>query len=310
MIPRIVSLLPSATEIVCVLGFESQLVGRSHECDYPPSVARLPICTVPQFDVGGPSRSIDRQVKALLGQALGIYRVDPDALRVLAPTHIVTQTQCDVCAVNPKDVEAALAEWMPSDHGALPRLIVLTPNVLADIWEDIRNIAALLGAPERGVEVVSRLLARVYDIDRRTQDLPRPLPTVACIEWLDPLMTAGNWVPELVRLAGGRNLFGTDGAHSPWTTWEDLKASDPDLIMIFPCGFDIARTRNELGVLTSRSGWETVRAVATGRVFLADGSQYFNRPGPRLVDSLEILAEIIHPEGFRFGHEGRGWVRF
>jgi len=309
MMSRIVSLLPSATEIVCVLGLESNLVGRSHECDYPPSVTRLPICTSPQFDVEGSSRSIDRQVKALLEQALSIYRVDRDTLRTLAPTHIVTQTQCDVCAVNPKDVESALAELAGPDPSLAPQLIALAPNTLAGVWEDIRTVAGWLGVPERGAEVVTRLLTRVRAIECATQASSPPLPTVACLEWLDPLMTAGNWVPEMVRLAGGRNLFGTAGAHSPWTTWEDLRASDPDLIVIFPCGFDIGRTRKEMGSLTARPGWGELRAVAARRVFLADGSHYFNRPGPRLVESLEILAEIIRPDAFRFGHEGRSWVR-
>ena len=302
--PRVVSLIASATEIVCALGCEDRLVGRSHECDYPPSVRRLPVCTEPLIDPSRPSGEIDRQVKAMLRQALSVYRVDTDVLQALQPDVIITQAQCEVCAVSLNDVEQALAAWLASR----PHLVSLEPNALADVWLDMRHVAEALGVPERGAELVARLQDRIAAVTERARDLPTR-PTVACVEWIDPLMAAGNWVPELVALAGGTNLFGEAGKHSPWMTWPELVARDPDVIVVMPCGFDIARSRHELPTLTQRPEWPTLRAVRAGCVYLTDGNQYFNRPGPRLVESLEILAELLHPGAFRFGHEGTGWER-
>lgn len=304
---RIVSLIASATEIVCALGFEEQLVGRSHECDYPPSVTRLPVCTTPKFDVEGTSYEIDQRVKAILQEGLSVYRVYADVLERLAPDVIVTQSQCEVCAVSLKDVEEAVCQLV----GSRPRIVSLEPNTLADVWTDVRRVADALGAPERGAALVAALEARMSAITTRAREqvAQTARPTVACIEWIEPLMAAGNWVPELVERAGGVNLFGEHGKHSPWMTFDELVARDPDVIVVLPCGWDIARSRKELPLLTARPGWSSLRAVRTGRVFLADGNQYFNRPGPRLVESLEIFAELFHPQVFQFGHEGRGWQR-
>jgi len=302
--PRIVSLIASATEIVCALGFEDQLVGRSHECDYPAAVARLPVCTSPKFDVEGLSYEIDQRVKAILQEALSVYRVDADRLEGLRPTHIVTQSQCEVCAVSLKDVEQAVCQWTSSR----PAVISLEPNALADVWADIRRVGAALGEPDRAERVVTDLQGRMVEIRARA-GRTAARPTVACVEWIDPLMAAGNWMPELVEMAGGVNLFGEAGRHSPWMTWEELVARDPDVILVMPCGFDIRRTLEETDLLARRPEWPGLAAVAKGRVYVADGNQYFNRPGPRLAESLEILAEILHPEIFRYGHEGTGWVR-
>jgi iron complex transport system substrate-binding protein len=301
---RIVSLIASATEIVCALGFEDQLVGRSHECDYPESIQRLPVLTAPAFDTDGSSGEIDQRVKATLQEGLSVYRVDGERLRELEPDVIVTQAQCEVCAVSLRDVERAVCSWLR----ACPRLVSLTPNNLADVWADVERVADALQVPDHGEELVARLRGRMEGIAARARSLPQR-PTVACVEWLDPLMAAGNWVPELVEMAGGVNLFGTAGRHAPWLTWEDLCARDPDVIVLLPCGFDVARTRRDLPVLARRPGWSDLRAVRAGRVFLTDGNQYFNRPGPRLVESLEILTELLHPAAFTFGHEGRGWQR-
>ncbi len=301
---RIVSLIASATEIVCALGFEDQIVGRSHECDYPESVRRLPICTTPKFDVEGSSRQIDERVKALLSDALSVYRVDAERLRELEPDVIVTQSHCDVCAVSLRDVERAVCSWL----GACPKLVSLAPNRLADVWTDIQLVAEALEVRERGDALIRSLQSRMDAIAGQARALASR-PTVACIEWIDPLMAAGNWMPELVELAGGVNLFGEAGKHSPWMTWEQLIERDPDAIVVLPCGFDIARSRQEMPALTGRPEWPRLRAVRDGRVFLADGNQYFNRPGPRLVESLEILAELLHPEALRFGHERTGWQK-
>jgi iron complex transport system substrate-binding protein len=302
--PRIVSLIASATEIVSALGFENQLVGRSHECDFPESVRRLPVVTEPKFDVEGSSCEIDQRVKALLGDALSVYRVDAERLRELEPDVIVTQSHCEVCAVSLRDVERAVCSWL----SACPRLVSLAPNGLADVWTSIEQVAEALDARERGAELIQSLQSRINAIAERASSLSAR-PTVACIEWIDPLMAAGNWMPELVELAGGVNLFGEAGKHSPWMTWDQLVARDPDVIVVLPCGFDMERSRRDMPVLTSRPEWKRSRAVRDGRVFLADGNQYFNRPGPRLVESLEILAELLHPEVFRFKHEGTGWQR-
>jgi iron complex transport system substrate-binding protein len=299
---RVVSLLPSLTEIVCALGCADGLVGRSHECDFPDGVRALPVLTAPKLDAGAPSRAIDDRVKSLVRDGLSVYRVDADALRELAPTLILTQDQCEVCAASLSDVEAALAEWT----GAAPRVLSLDPKLLGDVWGDIVRVAEALGVSERGHALCEELAARVSDVAEQTQRV-RPHPGVVCIEWIDPLMAAGNWVPELVTRAGGRNLHGESGAHSPWLDLGTLAASDPDVVVVLPCGFDVARSRAELPVLAERPEWKELRAVRRGRVFLADGNQYFNRPGPRLADSLEILAEILHPDHVAPRHRGSGW---
>jgi iron complex transport system substrate-binding protein len=302
--PRIVSLLPSATEIVAALGFADALVGRSHECDYPEEVAELPVCTEPNVDPAGSSEEIHRSVSALLAQTLSVYRVDARRLRELEPTHLVTQVQCEVCAVSLEEVEEALADWASSQ--ARPRLTALNPATLSDVFEDIERVAAALGAPERGARLVARLRERMDCIAATSSALSRR-PRVATIEWLSPLMVAGNWMPELVEMAGGENLFGTAGAHSPRLSWDTLQSADPEVVVIFPCGFPLERVEREIGLLTSLPGWRGLSAVSSGRVFLAEANQYFNRPGPRLAETLEILAEMLHPEAFAFGHEGSAW---
>jgi iron complex transport system substrate-binding protein len=301
-VPRIASLLPSATEIACALGFEKDLVGRSHECDHPPGVAALPALTRPRLDAGAPSAAIDARVKELVARGLSVYDVDAELLRQLAPDVILTQDQCEVCAASPTDLEAALADWL----GARPRLVSLSPVTLGDVWGDLARVAAALGAPERGSALCEALADRVTEVAERTGRL-RPRPGVACVEWLDPLMAAGNWVPELVALAGGRDVLGRAGAHSAWISVAELAAANPDVVVLLPCGFDLARTRSELPALAQQKGWDELRAVRERRVFATDGNQFFNRPGPRLVESLEILAEILHPQEFAPRHRGSGW---
>lgn len=302
-IRRIVTLVPNATEIVCALGLGDRLVGRSHECDHPERVATLPAVTSASVDSSRPSREIDADVRDRLSQALSLYHVDRDALRALQPDLVVTQDQCQVCAVSLEAVQDALTDWI----GATPALVSLTPARLADVWNDIRRVAEAAGVPRAGAELAERLAARVAGLAARAPDLPKP--RVATIEWVDPLMAGGNWVPELIELAGGTDIFGVPGEHAPSMTFDDLAKADPDVIVTMPCGFDIPRTRAELPALTEMPGWSNLRAVREGRVFLTDGNQYFNRPGPRLAESAEILAEILHPETFRFGHKERGWIK-
>ncbi len=301
---RVVSLIASATEIVSALGCGDRLVGRSHECDFPPEVARLPVLTEPKFKVEGSSGEIDARVKAIVAEGLSVYRVHTDALDEAAPDLVVTQDQCEVCAVSLADVEQALCELTDSQA----EIVSLKPDSLADVWRDIARVAEALGVPEAGNALVGDLKAHMAEIADRARALP-DRPGVACIEWIEPLMAGGNWMPELVEMAGGENLFGEAGKHSPWMEWEALAAADPDVILVLPCGFDIARTLEEMPLLAARPGWGELKAVRGGRVAVADGNQYFNRPGPRLAESLEILAEICHPGRFDFGHEGTGWVR-
>ena len=301
---RIVTLLPSATEIVCALGFEAHLVGRSHECDYPPSVEGLPVLTSPKFSPAGTSAEVDQRVRKILSDALSVYRVDVELLRKLRPEVIVTQSQCEVCAVNIRDVEQAAANWI----GGPPSIISLAPSSLEDVLGDIRRVGAGLGKPEQAAKLVDGLHRRIIDIQRHAATAGAR-PTVACIEWLDPLMMAANWMPELVAMAGGENLFTEAGQHSPTIEFERLVQHDPDVIVLMPCGFDMDRTATEFDALACRPGWTQLRAVRQQQVYLTDGNQYFNRPGPRIIDSLEIMSEILHPQIFHFGHEGIGWKR-
>lgn len=304
---RVLSLIASATEIVCALGFGDRLVGRSHECDYPPAVRRLPQATQPRFDVNASSRGIDSQVKALATEAraldaLGVYSVVPDALRTAQPTHIITQSQCDVCAVSLRDVEMAVAR--EADCNA--EIVSLQPNALTDIWADFQRVADALGDASKGARLVGETKGRIDAVGQAGRSL-RPKPTLAAIEWVDPLMAAGNWMPELIEIAGGRCLFGKAGQHSPWLSMEDLLQADPDVILMSPCGFDIKRALVDVPILQADPRWSSLKAVREERVVVADGNQFFNRPGPRLAESVEILAEILHPDSFDFGHQGEAW---
>ncbi|MGV0027919.1 cobalamin-binding protein [Phormidesmis priestleyi] len=299
---RLVSLIPSATEIVDFLGLKDYLVGRSHECDHPLDIQTRPICTQPKFNPIGTSREIHDRVDCILQTALSVYQIDTEILQNLRPTHILTQAQCEVCAVSLADVEKAVANLTQSH----PQIISLQPNVLADVWADIQRVADVLGVSAD--EAISSLHQRIAACQMWTQDLPEDeRPTVACIEWTDPLMAAGNWVPELVQLAGGRPLFGEVGKHSPWLEWDAFLQADPDVIIFMPCGFDILRTQQEAAILAHRPGWSSLKAAQTYQVYVTDGNQYFNRSGPRLVDSLEILAEILYPKRFNFGYHWSGW---
>jgi iron complex transport system substrate-binding protein len=300
--PRIVSLIASATEIVAALGCEDQLVARSHECDFPPTVRALPACTATKIDVAANSSGIDAEIKKIVADGLSIYKVDSDRLKTLKPDIIITQSQCDVCAVNETELQAAVANWI--DHRT--KIVSLEPNWLNDIWADIQKVANAIGVPSKGATLIADLSARMTDIKAKSAALTNR-PTVACIEWISPLMAAGNWVPELVQLAGGINVLGEAGKHSPWMEWTELQSANPDIIVIIPCGFDIERSRVEMPALTARPDWQSLNAVQQGQVFIADGNQYFNRPGPRIIDSIEIFAEIMHPRTFSFGHHQAGW---
>jgi len=297
-------LISSATEIIHALGQMPNQVGRSHECDFPPGVAALPVCTKPTIDIHADSREIDRAVKDRVRNALSVYEVFDEVLERLQPTHIITQTQCEVCAVSLRDVERSVAARLASS----PKIVSLTPNSLSDVWDDIRRVAGALEIVEHGESTVASLQGRMCNISDRARRAGAR-PRVACIEWQEPLMAVGNWMPQLVEMAGGINLLGESGKHSGYLQWTELVMADPDVIVISPCGFDLARTVQQMYWLTERPEWSQLRAVQNRRVYLADGNQYFNRPGPRLVETLEILAEILHPETFEPAFEGPGWQK-
>jgi iron complex transport system substrate-binding protein len=303
--PKVVSLLPSNTEIVCALGMRSRLIGRSHECDYPPEVRSLPVCTRSRVDPAAPGKEIDRQVKAETAKGVSLYEFDVPLLRRLQPDVILTQGQCEVCAVSEDDLRRALAR----EIGWQPSIVALSPKRFTDLWSDMGTVARALQLPDEGRGTIRKLKERVAELLLRVcQQQHRP--SVACVEWMDPLMAAGNWVPEMVELAGGQNLFGQPGEHSPWLDWQPLRQANPDILLLMPCGYDRARTRKELAAMTTRPGWSDLTAVKSRQVFLLDGNAYFNRPGPRLVDSVEMLAEIFFPMAFpKARYEGKGWER-
>lgn len=295
---RVVSLLASATEMVAALGALDHLVGRSHECDWPPEVEALPALSQVQIVVNTSSAAIDAQVKALAAQAsqavpsalqaLSLYRINPDLLRELRPDVILTQTQCEVCAVSERDVTEAVRQIT----GYAPRIVALAPYQLADVWEDLVRVGTALGREAHAHVLVQHYEARLAALRLRVPP-GAPHPRVAMLEWLDPLMAAGNWIPELVERAGGENLFGTVGQHSPWLTWDELSAADPDIIVLAACGFTLPRVLEDVPLLQAHPAWHALRAVRSGRVYAADGNAYFNRSGPRLVESAEILSAIM-----------------
>lgn len=295
-LPRIVSLLPSATEIAVALGLGEALVGRSHECDFPPEVARLPALTATKIPKGMRSEKIDRTVKSIIESGLSAYTVDAERLRALRPDIILTQTQCAVCAVTPRDLEEALSDWT----GSKPQLLSLAPDTLDDVWGDFERVGEATGRD--AAPVVATLKARLAALPAADER-----PTVAAIEWIEPLMIAGNWIPELIELADGRPLLASAGQHSPFVDWEELRAADPDAIVAMPCGFQASRTLEEMPLLEALPGWRDVRAVRDGRVFVADGHHLYNRPGPRLVESAEALHAMLHGGD---AHAGRYWLRY
>lgn len=299
---RIVSLLPSATEIVAALGAADRLVARSHACDFPPAVAALPAVTRARIDPSAPGGAITASVRATLEAGLSVYEIDAEALRRLAPDIVLTQTLCEACAIAPRDLEAALAAWT---EGA-PRLVSLGAVRIDRIYAEMTQIAALLGRPLAGDALVTSIAARLARVGARVA-APHA-PRVAAIEWLDPPMIGGNWLPELIEIAGGIPVLARSGEHSSWLPDGALRAADPDMLLLMPCGFDLARTVAEAATFLVRPEIASLRAVRERQVYALDGNAYFNRPGPRLADSAEILAEILHP-GLQPAAHRHAWTR-
>lgn len=309
---RIISLLASATEMVAALGCLDQMVGRSHECDYPPEVLTLPVMSTVQIDINASSAQIDAQVKQLAQEkrepedpalkALSIYAIDVDKLQELRPDVIFTQTQCDVCAVSERDVVQAIAHLT----GLQPLVVSLSPYRLQDVWEDILRVGQALDRRDQAQALVAKYQQRLTDLAVKTATLGTK-PKVAVLEWLDPLMGAGNWTPELVAYAGGEPIFGEIGKHTPWVTWEELQAANPGVIVLSPCGYTLERTMQDVPLLQNHPIWPNLQAVQNGRVYAIDGNQYLNRSGPRLVESAELLAHVIWGERLPISVDNKAW---
>jgi len=286
---RIVSLLPSATEMICALGLEDQLVGVTHECDFPAFVRGLPKVTNTLIPTDAPSPEIDRLVRQRLETTRALYTLNLPMLEELRPDLIVTQALCDVCAVAEEEVQAAACSLPGS-----PRVINLEPQTLSQVFGAIRQVAAAAGVSPKGEEVVEGLAARVEGVVARRTAL-RSRPRVALLEWLDPPFSCGHWSPELVRLAGGVEGLGREGRPSRTLRWDEVIEWQPEVVFIACCGFDVARTMDDVPLLQRVPGWQDLLAVRLGQIYVTDGSHYFSRPGPRLVDSLEILAHTLDP---------------
>jgi iron complex transport system substrate-binding protein len=298
---RIASLLASGTDLVCALGLGESLVGRSHECEEPSWVRALPRLSRPTFPIDGPSGEIDRHVRERLRAGTPLYEVDEATLTDLAPDVILTQTHCEVCAVSPGDLACGVPAQLERR-----RVVALDGGTLDSVLEGFQSVGEVLGAGEAARALVARLRARAEGVAARLRG--RPVPTVACIEWIDPVFAMGNWGPELVALAGGRSVLGQAAARSTTTAWEDVLAADADVLIVAPCGFSLARTLSEMAGLAARPGWADLRAVRARRVYAADGNVYFNRSGPSLFETPEVLAEMLHPEVFPPGHRGAAWL--
>lgn len=289
---RIVSLLPSATEIVYALGLGDELVAITHECDYPPEARGKPAITASALDPASDSAAIDRLVSNSLHEHRGIYTLDHEALLSLQPDLILTQELCDVCAVSYSEVMEA-ARILP---GETP-VVSLEPNTLSDVLSTITLVGRLTGREATAARVAADLQARIDAVAERAKEAAIR-PRVYCMEWIDPPFRAGHWIPEMVRLGGGIEVLGHEGERSTRATWNEVAEAAPEIVVVMPCGFDTDRTERELSALRERPEWRALPAVRDGNVWVTDGSAYFSRPGPRMVDALEILAHALHPDLF------------
>jgi len=290
---RIASLLSAATEIVCQLGLADQLVGISHECDYPPEVLDRPRLTRSLIDDTQSSAAIDEQVRTKLQRGEPLYEIDAERLVALQSDIIITQAQCEVCAISEKDLQAVIAR-----HDALSNVttVTLDPRSLADVFRDIIRVGAACDCVDGADKLVKSLQARLQALTTADDsDAASSQPRVLCIEWTDPLMAAANWMPEIVAAAGGINLLTKPGSHSGVIEWDAVSGTDPDVILVAPCGFGLERAATSVSELSRRPDWAKLRAVQRQQVFACDGNALFNRSGPRLVDTAELIAGLIHP---------------
>ena len=301
---RVASLLPAATEIIALLDYENCLVGRSHECDWPPHIASLPTLTSSNVNTDGSSLEIDREVKA--SDTASLFRLDEKLLSEIQPNLILTQSACDVCALDTNTVLAAAAKIFLPD-GRHPDVLALAPQSISELFDNIYTVASKIDREKQASLTVNDLKKRCHAItsvveQRPIQDRPNnsARPHIALIEWLDPPMSAGNWVPEMIQMVGATDALGADGGKSHWIDWADVAAADPDVVILIPCGFELQRVLTEAKTPAVWPHLKDLRATREGNLFAVDGHHLFNRPGPRLIDSLEVLAEIVHPEVFQF----------
>jgi iron complex transport system substrate-binding protein len=288
---RIVSLLPSATEIICALGLQGELVGVTHECDYPPEIAALPRVTRTAIPTDASSREIDEMVRERLKSQNALYTLDLEALETVAPDLLVTQALCDVCAV----AEAEVREAACSLPG-MPRVLNLEPMNLDEVLQTLLLVGEATGCEERAEQVVTSLRRRIAEVSSRSAAIPlRERPRVGFLEWIDPLFNGGHWNPQLVEWAGGVDVLGSPGERSRTIDWDALIAAAPEVLFIACCGFKSERTLEEIALLTGHPRWHDLPCAGTRRVYVTDGNAYFSRPGPRLVDGLEIMAHALHP---------------
>jgi iron complex transport system substrate-binding protein len=287
---RIASLLPSATETLFALGLGDSIVGITHECDFPPQASAKPALLRSRVDPSVAPAELDRQVRALVERGESLYEIKDDLLCSLAPDLIITQDLCHVCAASPGDLATTLARLYPQ-----PKVLSLQPKTIKDVWNDINRIGEAAGRSAEAEQLIASLESRVSDIENAVASLPSR-PRVLCLEWLDPFYVGGHWVPEMVTLAGGDNCFGHVGQPSFRVTLEQILAAQPDVIVVMPCGYNLARTCEEYHLASFPAGWNELPAVRAGRIFAVDANSYFSRSGPRLADGVAILARLLHPE--------------
>lgn len=287
---RICSLLPSATEVIAALGLSDELVGISHECDYPPAIQTLPIMVEPLVSPQGlTSAEIDRRVHQLVASGQRLYRLNNQLLQQAQPDLILSQDLCHVCAVTPDQLQDALRS-MPHQ----PTILTLNPHTVQDVIDDVERIGQAAGRPEEGHRLAGQLRDRLEAVRTRVHGLS-PRPRVACIEWLSPLYIAGHWVPEMVQLAGGQDVLAQPGSPSRVVTWDEILAAAPEVLIVMPCGFSVERAQTELAQLMRHPGQWVLPPALAQHTFLVDASSYFSRPGPRLIDGVELLASLLHP---------------
>lgn len=301
---KIVTLIPSASEIVSFLGEKNSIIGRSHECDFPIELNKVVPLTSPKLNVTGSSREIHDQIEGILSNSLSVYKVDIEKLKLLNPDYVITQAQCEVCAVSLSEVEKIISKYLSKNT----KVISLQPNTISEVFDDINRVASgLCLNKKKSDDLVFSLKQRLKKI--KEKNFSENHQSVACIEWTDPLMIAGNWIPEMVEIAGAKDVFGKKGKNSYWVKFDELIKKNPEIVIFMPCGFDINKTKEEVKILLKQNKeWSSLKAYQNKKIFIVDGNQYFNRPGPRLIESIEILCEIFHPEKFQFNHQKKGWI--
>lgn len=301
---KIITLIPSATEIISFLGLESQLVGVSHECDFPEKVKNLKKLTKTDIKTNATSYDIHLQIEKILENSLSVYKVDEKSLKYLNPDVIITQDQCNVCAVDLSQVKKVTSDYLNKKVD----IISLQPNSFKNIFENIEDVAKKLNVFNAlNKNKINKLLHRINDVRQRKKSSKN----VICIEWCDPLMAAGNWIPDMVKIAGGNELCGINKKNSHWIDFKNVRDFNPEVIIFMPCGYNLLQTQRDVSCLIEKNAnWKNLSAYKNKNLYLVDGNQYFNRPGPRIVDSLEILAEIFNPDIFNYGYKGNCWINY